>query len=316
MSRQSVSSAHPRQSQEGSEALAQGPARGRRAGARAPASGSLSRGARRRRACATCSTRSRVSTACPAGPRSSETWPPRGVPARGRRADQPDELASERPYGPWSSRGCDVWDAIRRRAHRRRRGAAPLLARDPKLARYGEPLRFAVREGHLEAVQVLLDAGADADAVRVRTARRLATVARDRGHEAVARLLEALRGRSGRTAPAERRPRITPSTRPPTPTTWRRARSCSMPSRSWSTAAIARAGRRCIARCWRRRTRRSSCCSIAAPTSMRGTASGPGDDAGYAAGRLPADRPGAVLARPRRRRDRAAAARARRRRTT
>ena len=26
---------------------------------------------------------------------------------------QPDELRSEHPYGPWSSRGCDVWEAIR-----------------------------------------------------------------------------------------------------------------------------------------------------------------------------------------------------------
>ena len=36
--------------------------------------------------------------------------------------------------------------------------------RDPNLARYAEPLRFAVREGHVEAVQVLLAAGAEPDA--------------------------------------------------------------------------------------------------------------------------------------------------------
>jgi uncharacterized protein len=78
---------------------------------------------------------------------------------------KPREMDSERPYGPWSSRGCDVWDAIRAAKAGDAAALRGLLARDPKLARYGEPLHFAVREGHVEAVRVLLDAGADPDAV-------------------------------------------------------------------------------------------------------------------------------------------------------
>jgi ankyrin repeat protein len=49
---------------------------------------------------------------------------------------------------------------------------------------------------------VLLDAGANSDASGP-AGETLATVARDRGHESVARLLESLRGRSGRAVPAE-----------------------------------------------------------------------------------------------------------------
>jgi ankyrin repeat protein len=125
--------------------------------------------------------------------------------ARGSHLDliRPDELRSPLPYGPGSSRGCDVWEAILAA----RSGDVPalgrLLARDPGLGRYEQPLRFAVREGHLQAVQVLLEAGADPDGAG-REGETLATVARDRGHEPVARLLETLRGRSGRAVPADR----------------------------------------------------------------------------------------------------------------
>jgi ankyrin repeat protein len=114
---------------------------------------------------------------------------------------KPDELDSANPYGPLGSRGCDVWDAI----VAARQGDVPtlrlLLERDPKLARYSEPIHFAAREGHLEAVRLLLDAGADPDASGV-SGENLMTVARDRGHEMVADLLEAVRGRSARTAPS------------------------------------------------------------------------------------------------------------------
>ena len=76
-----------------------------------------------------------------------------------------------------------------------------LLERDPKLARYSEPVHFAAREGHLEAVRLLLDSGGDPDARGV-SGESLITVARDRGHEMVADLLEAVRGRSARTSPS------------------------------------------------------------------------------------------------------------------
>ena len=116
-----------------------------------------------------------------------------GTHAGARREDvdviQPEELRSERPYGPWSSRGCDVWDAIRAARTGDAAALRRLLERDPKLARYSDPLRFAVREGHAEAVHVLLAAGAEPDAAGP-DGDSLATVARDRGHEAVARILE------------------------------------------------------------------------------------------------------------------------------
>ncbi len=115
---------------------------------------------------------------------------------------KPDELATDRPYGPWASRGSDVWDAL----DAARRGDVPalrrLLERDPNLARYSEPVHFAAREGHLEALQVLAEAGGDLD-ISGGGEESLATVARDRGHDDVVAFLETVRNRSPRTAPAE-----------------------------------------------------------------------------------------------------------------
>jgi len=117
---------------------------------------------------------------------------------------RPDELASELPHGPWSCRGCDVWDMICAAAAGDVAALRRLLERDPNLYRaeywYTQPIHFAVREGHVEAVQVLLDAGADPAAVGLRE--DLVIVARDHGHEAVARLIEEARGRLGSTTPA------------------------------------------------------------------------------------------------------------------
>ncbi len=117
---------------------------------------------------------------------------------------RPDVLASERPYGPWGSRACDVWDTF----VAAEAGDAPalrrLLERDPDLARaeysYTAPLRLAVREGHVEATQLLLDAGGEP--VSLNGGDDLLTVARDRGHETVARLLEDFRARRSPEAPA------------------------------------------------------------------------------------------------------------------
>lgn len=75
-----------------------------------------------------------------------------------------------------------------------------LARREPNLVRaeywYTQPLHFAVREGHAEVVVALLELGADA------TYRRyghepLATVARDRGHEDVAEIMEQARTARG-----------------------------------------------------------------------------------------------------------------------
>ena len=107
-----------------------------------------------------------------------------------------EEFESDRPYGPWLSRGCDVWDAICAAVNGDAGTLGSLLERDPKLSKYDQPLYFAVREGHLDAARVLLDAGAD-------NGEELLTIARDRGHENVARLLEETCARRGRIKPAE-----------------------------------------------------------------------------------------------------------------
>lgn len=114
---------------------------------------------------------------------------------------RPGELASVEPYGTWRSRGCDVWDAIE--AARRGDSATlqRLLARDPNLARYAEPLRFAVREGHATIVGTLLVAGADPDGLGG-GGEDLDTIARDRGHDEVAQIVERARGSSRRARPA------------------------------------------------------------------------------------------------------------------
>ncbi len=117
---------------------------------------------------------------------------------------RPDELASELPHGPWSCRGCDVWDTICAAARGDTAVLRRLLEQDPNLYRseywYTQPIHFAVREGHIEAVQILLDAGADPAAVGLRD--DLVVMARDRGHESVARLLEDARARCRSTTPA------------------------------------------------------------------------------------------------------------------
>jgi ankyrin repeat protein len=122
---------------------------------------------------------------------------------------RPDELASERPHGPWSCRGCDVWDVLRAAALGDVAALRRLLARDPNLYRaeywYTRPIHIAVREGHLEAVGVLLEAGADPSDVTL-TGDDVVTIARDRGHEPVARLLADARSRRDRAARAEAMP--------------------------------------------------------------------------------------------------------------
>lgn len=118
---------------------------------------------------------------------------------------RPDELGPPLPDGT-PSHGDDMWDAICAAAAGDTAALRRLFERDPNLYRaeywYTQPIHFAVREGHADAVRVLLDAGADPDATGL-SGESLVTVARDRGHEAVARLLETSQGRRGRTTPVD-----------------------------------------------------------------------------------------------------------------
>jgi ankyrin repeat protein len=83
-----------------------------------------------------------------------------------------------------------------------------LLAEEPSRSRagyfYTPPIHFAVREGHSEIVRMLLDAGADSE-WNGHYGSSLIDLARERGHDGVAVLLEEARARRGRTPPSETR---------------------------------------------------------------------------------------------------------------
>jgi uncharacterized protein len=83
-----------------------------------------------------------------------------------------------------------------------------LLDRDPSLSRkgyfYTPPIHFAVREGHLEIVEMLLAAGADVE-WNGHYGASLIDMANERGHDDVAALLEKARAERGRTAPSQTR---------------------------------------------------------------------------------------------------------------
>jgi ankyrin repeat protein len=102
--------------------------------------------------------------------------------------------------------GRKIWETITAAASGDVCGLRRLFADAPELSRtgyfYTPPIHFAVREGHLEAVRVLLDAGADPE-WNGYYGMDLAGMARERGHEAIARLLETARKERGRIAPSE-----------------------------------------------------------------------------------------------------------------
>ena len=115
---------------------------------------------------------------------------------------KPAELDSEEGGVIWSAlTASDDGDVVTLRA---------LLERDPQLSRaefwYTPAIHFAVREGHADAVQLLLDAGADPEWNGLHDG-SLIVMARDRGHAQIARLLEETRDRRGRVmARADRQP--------------------------------------------------------------------------------------------------------------
>jgi len=98
-----------------------------------------------------------------------------------------------------------VWEVITAAASGDVDRMRHLLAEDPKRSRegywYTEPIHFAVREGHADMVEMLLEAGADSEWNGYH-GESLIAMARERGYDAVARLLEQTRDRRGRPAPA------------------------------------------------------------------------------------------------------------------
>lgn len=104
-----------------------------------------------------------------------------------------------------SDKGRDIWDTIMAAAAGDTPTLRRLLERDPSLSQaeywYTQPIHFAVRAGHLEAVQILLESGGDPEWNGYHDG-SLIEMARDRGHERIAQLLEEARNRRGRVAPA------------------------------------------------------------------------------------------------------------------
>ena len=87
-----------------------------------------------------------------------------------------------------------TWDILMavRAGHRNK--VEKLIDGDPDLIKaeywYTQPIHFAVREGHLSTVKTLLDRGADSTWIRYGH-EDLTVVARDRGHDEIAKLIEA-----------------------------------------------------------------------------------------------------------------------------
>lgn len=96
-----------------------------------------------------------------------------------------------------------VWGVITAAADGDVAALRRLLERDPRLSRaeywYAPAIHFAVREGHADAVRLLLDAGADPEWNGLHDGSLIA-MAGDRGHDAIAELLEQTRDRRGRIA--------------------------------------------------------------------------------------------------------------------
>jgi ankyrin repeat protein len=103
-----------------------------------------------------------------------------------------------------SVEGNAIWDALTASDDGDVAALRELIAGDPRLSRalywYTPAIHFAVREGHADAVQTLIDAGADPEWNGLHDG-SLIVMARDRGHAQIVTLLEEARDRRGRVLP-------------------------------------------------------------------------------------------------------------------
>ena len=108
-----------------------------------------------------------------------------------------------RPVELDSAEGDDTWDTIIAASTDDVATLRRLLERNPRLARaeywYAPAVHFAARAGHIDAVRVFLDAGADPEQNGLND-RNLIEMARERGHDEIAQTLEQARDRRGRVA--------------------------------------------------------------------------------------------------------------------
>jgi uncharacterized protein len=115
---------------------------------------------------------------------------------------KPPELES----GP----GRDIWNTITAAAAGDTLTLQRLLVRDPNLSRatyfYAPPIDFAVREGHAEAVSILLDSGAAKTEWDGCDLDGLIEVAKDRGYGEIVQLLDEVRRQRRPVAPPEDHP--------------------------------------------------------------------------------------------------------------
>jgi len=106
-----------------------------------------------------------------------------------------------KPVELQSAEGNDIWSALTAAEAGDVSTLRRLLDRNPRLARaeywYAPVAHFAARKGHIEAVRLLLNAGADPEQNGLND-RNLIEMSRERGHEAVARMLERARDQRGR----------------------------------------------------------------------------------------------------------------------